>query len=861
MVFAALLPLAAHQADAAAAPVYPENVPVAAWRADGVGWATLIVGNTVYVGGTFSTVRSNDGAQVVNRANLAAFDVRTGELISTFTADTNGIVRSLVSDGQRLYVGGLFTTVNGQPRRRVAAVDLATGAVDPTFRADASSNVYALALGGGKLFVGGTYSTFMNVPRSRIAAVDLATGALDPYAPTTDGTVIALAANADASRVYLGGQFLNVNGTSSPYLATTDAAGALASPTLPTATSPVQDLSLSADGTRLASANATDNNSSIYNTATGGRIWRQRCGGDNQAVQIVDGSVFSGFHEECDGNYDLRLTGNLLSNGARDTDFMPTFDRFWGVRAIDGNSSYLVIGGDFTRVSGVAAQGFAIFPMKYIPPPPASLPADATWSYLVTPTAAPDGWNQPGFDASSWPTGGAELGYGDGDETTTIGYGPNANSKYITTYFRTTFTSTSVPLTASLDMIIDDGAVVYVNGVEVARDNMPSGTIAYSTRAASGRSGSAESTVRTFAIPPSSIVAGTNTIAVEVHQDAPSSSDLSFSVALTSTGDPNAPTTTTSSTTTTTTATTTTTTLPPPPDTTAPATSITSPTDGATVSGAVTVTADATDDVGVSNVDLLVDGAVVASDQTAPYSFTWNAVEGAHTLQTSASDAAANVGTSTVVNVTVPAPPPGLFTELFGGVDGSAWPAAWTSSASNGSVTQSGGAGALTFNDVSGAYARAQLTAMPTVADSETLLSYRWASTGPVGYFSVYARGSGGWANAYRPRNGYGVELASNSTSVTVRRVVNGSVASVRTVAGANVATTAKQWLRLRVVGSTIQFKTWVDGQAEPSTWRSTDTDANVTAPGQLFASYVRGGANSGVRSVELDDLFITDGA
>src|SRR5829696_7525962 len=118
-VIAALLPFAAFRADAVGGPVFPENIPMAAWRADGVGYATLIVGDTVYVGGDFPTVRSNNGAQVATRANLAAFDLRTGELITTFTANTNGVVRALATDGQRLYVGGLFTTVNGTTRRRV----------------------------------------------------------------------------------------------------------------------------------------------------------------------------------------------------------------------------------------------------------------------------------------------------------------------------------------------------------------------------------------------------------------------------------------------------------------------------------------------------------------------------------------------------------------------------------------------------------------------------------------------------------------------------------------------------------------------------------------------------------------------
>ena len=92
-----------------------------------------------------------------------------------------------------------------------------------------------------------------------------------------------------------------------------------------------------------------------------------------------------------------------------------------------------------------------------------------------------------------------------------------------------------MPSALTLDLLDDDGAVVYVNGVEVARDNLPAGTVTGATRASANRSGAAESEIHTFSIPPSLVHTGTNTIAAEVHQDAPTSSDLSFQAALSST--------------------------------------------------------------------------------------------------------------------------------------------------------------------------------------------------------------------------------------------------------------------------------------------------------------------------------------
>ena len=91
-------------------------------------------------------------------------------------------------------------------------------------------------------------------------------------------------------------------------------------------------------------------------------------------------------------------------------------------------------------------------------------------------------------------------------------------------------------------------------------------------------------------------------------------------------------------------------------DTTPPTTSITAPLAGATVSGTTTVTASASDNVGVTKVEFYLDGALQSTDTTSPYSWSWNtttATNGSHSLTSKAYDAALNVGTSTAVNVTV----------------------------------------------------------------------------------------------------------------------------------------------------------------------------------------------------------------
>src|SRR5436309_10555397 len=99
----------------------------------------------------------------------------------------------------------------------------------------------------------------------------------------------------------------------------------------------------------------------------------------------------------------------------------------------------------------------------------------------------------------------------------------------------------------------------------------------------------------------------------------------------------------------------------PPPDTTPPTVSITSPSSGSTVSGTITVTASASDNVGVVSVQFLLDGNVAAEDTSSPYSVSWDttsAGNGSHTLTARARDAAGNTTTSSAVTVTVSNGPP-----------------------------------------------------------------------------------------------------------------------------------------------------------------------------------------------------------
>lgn len=133
-----------------------------------------------------------------------------------------------------------------------------------------------------------------------------------------------------------------------------------------------------------------------------------------------------------------------------------------------------------------------------------------------------------------WPQGSAEFGYGDSDEATLLSYGPSSSNKYVTTYFRKTFNVANPAQYFSFDLqaVRDDGIIVYINGIEVWRNNMPNGTITYATFASSAIALGNESSWNQITISSSYLVAGANVIAVEIHQDSGNSSDISFNLKL-----------------------------------------------------------------------------------------------------------------------------------------------------------------------------------------------------------------------------------------------------------------------------------------------------------------------------------------
>jgi hypothetical protein len=253
------------------------------------------------------------------------------------------------------------------------------------------------------------------------------------------------------------------------------------------------------------------------------------------------------------------------------------------------------------------------------------VPSRAAWKYLDDGSEPGGAWMAPAFDDSGWSNGVAQFGFGEGDETTPIRrFSELAGTNATAYYFRHAFTVADPSSVASLSvrLLRDDGAVVYLNGTEIFRSNMPTGAVDSTTFA----SGVAEDSVpRAKRISPQRLVAGINLIAVEVHQVNLTSSDVSFDLEL----------------------------LPdmaPRP----PVVTLTAPANGAGLFGPtnVTLTAFATDvDDAVASVEFHVDGRNAGTIRDEPYSLVISNLIGNHDIVAVATDSTGLRSMSAAVSI------------------------------------------------------------------------------------------------------------------------------------------------------------------------------------------------------------------
>lgn len=286
-----------------------------------------------------------------------------------------------------------------------------------------------------------------------------------------------------------------------------------------------------------------------------------------------------------------------------------------------------------TRVSEpvhVVVRGSELAPLVLIP-------KGSVWKFLDTGSDQGTAWREPGFDDENWGSGPGQLGFGDGDEATVLNPGL-PDHRNITYYFRREFAApgSGTVLNLVLRLLRDDGAIVYLNGTEVFRSNLPDGLITFQTLALSSVNGDAEHAYYSAPVDPTFLKNAGNVVAVEIHQVVASSADLSFDLELLAN-------------------------VPPPPNQ-PPSVTIVTPQNGAVffAPAAVIIRAEAADRDGtVKKVEFYAGDRLIGTDETAPFGLTWEPVPaGEYVLTAKATDDDGASASSDGTRILVKLPPP-----------------------------------------------------------------------------------------------------------------------------------------------------------------------------------------------------------
>jgi hypothetical protein len=406
LILAAVTGIVPAQADMAQPAVVSAN-PVD-WTPhvmDGTVWAVTVVGDTVVVGGSFSTVTDSTRRARYPRKNLFAYGLRDGR-VRTWAPQVDAAVYALAPGaGNTVYIGGYFKTVNGAAQRGLARLSMTDGTRMSGFRAAINwGDVRALARDGSRLYAGGTFSSVNGVTRTALARLDATSGAVDTgfnarlSAPGLTRTRVEdFALSPDGRRLVVIGAILRAAGKARTQIALLDSSGPSAvvmnwytdvyrSACMRGFETYLRGVDFSPRGTyfvvtttgRAASPRLMCDSAARFEVAGTGRhrpTWVNRTGGDSlYAVAVTGSAVYVGGHQRWMNNpYGKENAGPgavsrpgiaaLDPTTGRALAWNPTKGRGVGTRAIVATDSGLIVGSDTTQLGREYHGRIGMFPL------------------------------------------------------------------------------------------------------------------------------------------------------------------------------------------------------------------------------------------------------------------------------------------------------------------------------------------------------------------------------------------------------------------------------------------------------------------------------------------------------------------
>jgi beta-propeller uncharacterized protein DUF5122 len=340
-------------------------------------------GETLYVGGRFTTIFAQ------TRANLAASNgvtnvfAPTVRTVQAWRPDPNGYIHALDAATGSIYIGGDFTAVLGAHRKALAALSPAGStaqvqAWDPTASGgipgrDAGA-VTALAASSARIFAGGSFTSVGGSRHENVAALDSTGRPIESWKPSTDGRVNALVVRND--RVYLGGRFDHANGQPRMRLAAVDALGGGAldaqfGPAVESCTGSncvrsevsalsLRDGALYVGGAFARLAGTARANAGAVDAGSGAALgWTPNPDGNVYSLLATCGTVYAGGNFGNAGGKGRRRLAALDPQTGAATRWNPSVESGSAVRAIARDADVVYVGGNFAQVGGAPREDLA----------------------------------------------------------------------------------------------------------------------------------------------------------------------------------------------------------------------------------------------------------------------------------------------------------------------------------------------------------------------------------------------------------------------------------------------------------------------------------------------------------------------
>lgn len=354
--------------------------PRASWIPNGQVNALATDGTYIYLAGTFTALTNPVTGLSQPHVGLGRISISTGTADATWSPSVDGTPESLAFDpgSSAVYVGGLFTTVNGSARTNLAALSSSAGAAllafapNPTNATQPSKgDVRALMVDQGELLVGGGFLTIAGASQKNLAKVDLISGAIDAgFSPAVNAGVFAVSQPPGTNLYAIGGAFDHLGGASHPNIGlvsrSTGATNGWTANTLCPVGIACPVLSIASTRTQIfVAASGPGGQAVAFDLSTGQRQWKISADGNVQAVTTMGSEVYFGGHFDPTFGPALRTTLASVDGrtGAIDPTFHPTAkSTFPGTEAMLTLDSGIVAAGAQLTIGGTAQSRFAIFP-------------------------------------------------------------------------------------------------------------------------------------------------------------------------------------------------------------------------------------------------------------------------------------------------------------------------------------------------------------------------------------------------------------------------------------------------------------------------------------------------------------------